>query len=205
MPPTPTGPANPRRLFLLAAGGGVLGACLLGAGLYLYASPDNDLRPSVGGSFRLLDGNGKIVTDADFRGKFMLVYFGYTFCPDVCPTTLSAIADAVARLGSVADKLAVIFITVDPKRDTPAVVKQYAEAFMPQFIGLTGTADAIADVAKKYGVYYSVHDSNAGNNLYTVDHTSIIYLMGPSGRFVAPIPGDASAEQIEKDLRSHLI
>src|SRR4029077_7237917 len=98
----------------------------------------------VGGPFTLRDGNGRTVTERDFRGKYMLVYFGYTFCPDVCPTTLNEMSEALDRLGPKADRVQPIFITVDPKRDTPAVVKQYVTAFTPRLIGLTGTPEQIA-------------------------------------------------------------
>ena len=122
-----------------------------------------------GGPFTLQDGDGRQVTDRDFRGKYMLVYFGYTFCPDACPTTLNEVADALDRLGAKADHIQAIFITVDPKRDTPTVVKQYAAAFSPRLIGLTGSPEQIAQVAKAYGVYYAETRTGPGPNDYAIE------------------------------------
>ena len=136
----------------------LLAVLLIGAGGFLWLSSggrDNPL--GIGGPFTLLDGNGQTVTDKDFRGKYMLVYFGYTFCPDVCPTTLNAVADAMDKLGPAGSSIQPLFITVDPKRDTPAVVKQYTAAFGPKIEGLTGTPEEIAEVAKEYRVYYAEH------------------------------------------------
>jgi protein SCO1/2 len=131
----------------------------------------------------------------------MLVYFGYTYCPDVCPTTLNAVADAMDKLGSAAAKVRPVFITVDPKRDTPAVIKQYAAAFTPSLIGLTGTPEEIAKVAKEYRVYYAEHRTGPGPDDYTMDHSSILYLVGPDGRFIAPIAADKSGEEIATSLK----
>jgi protein SCO1 len=175
---------------------------LIGAGGFLWLSSggrDNPL--GIGGPFTLLDGNGQTVTDKDFRGKYMLVYFGYTFCPDVCPTTLNAVADAMDKLGPAASRIQPLFITVDPKRDTPAVVKQYAAAFGPKIEGLTGTPEEIAEVAKEYRVYYAEHRTGSGPNDYSMDHSSVLYLMGPNGDFVAPVRADQSGEEIAVNLK----
>jgi len=183
---------------LYAIIGILVAVLLLGAGVFVCLSGGP---PSLlGGQFTLEDGTGKQVSDRDFRGKYMLVYFGYTFCPDVCPTTLNEVADAMDRLGAKADRLQPIFITVDPKRDTPAVVKEYAAAFSPRLIGLTGTPEQIAKVAKEYRVYYAEHRTGPGPNDYSMDHSSILYLMGPDGRFVAPIRSDEGGEELAKDL-----
>ena len=130
----------------------------------------------------------------------MLVYFGYTYCPDVCPTTLNAVADALDRLGKKADDLQPLFITVDPRRDTPAVMKQYTAAFSPRLEGLTGTAAQIAAVAKEYHVYYAEHRTGPGPNDYSMDHSSILYLMGKDGTFIAPIRTDEGGKEIAADL-----
>ena len=151
---------------------------------------------AIGGPFSLTDGQGHTVTDRDLRGRYMLVYFGYTFCPDVCPTTLNAVADAMDKLGPKADRVQPVFITVDPKRDTPAVVKQYAAAFGSRIEGLTGTPEEIAKVAKEYRVYYAEHRTGPGPNDYTMDHSSILYLMGPDGRFIAPVRADQSGDEM---------
>ena len=171
---------------------------LLGAGVFVWLS--GGTASLLGGPFTLEDGNGKQVSDRDFRGKYMLVYFGYTFCPDVCPTTLNEVADALDRLGPKADRLQAIFITVDPRRDTAAVVKQYAAAFSPRLLGLTGTPEQIAKVAKEYRVYYAEHRTGPGPDDYSMDHSSILYLMGPDGKFIAPIRADEGGEEIATDL-----
>lgn len=172
---------------------------LLGTGTFLWLNGDTG-GPSVGGPFTLEDSSGHPVTDRDFRGKYMLVYFGYTYCPDVCPTTLNAVADALDRLGNKADGLQPLFITVDPRRDTPAVMKQYTASFSPRLLGLTGTDAQIAAVAKAYRVYYAEHRTGPGPNDYSMDHSSILYLMGPDGRFIAPIRTDETGQEIASDL-----
>lgn len=148
---------KPNRV-LYAMMGLLLAILLLGAGGFMWLSSSSEGGGlGIGGPFTLQDGSGKPVTDKDFRGKYMLVYFGYTFCPDVCPTTLNAVADAMDKLGPAASRIQPLFITVDPKRDTPTVVKQYAAAFGPSIEGLTGTPEEIAAVAKEYRVYYAEH------------------------------------------------
>jgi cytochrome oxidase Cu insertion factor (SCO1/SenC/PrrC family) len=172
---------------------------LLGAGGFVWLTRGSTAS-LVGGSFTLEDGDGKQVAARDFRGKYMLIYFGYTFCPDVCPTTLTEMGNAVDRLGPKADSLQPIFITVDPKRDTPAVVKQYAAAFSPRLIGLTGSPEQIAQVAKEYRVYYAEHRTGPGPGDYAMDHSSILYLMGPDGAFIAPIRADETGAEMAADI-----
>ena len=130
----------------------------------------------------------------------MLIYFGYTYCPDVCPTTLNAVADAMDKLGAKADRIQPLFVTIDPKRDKPAVVKQYAAAFGTRVVGLTGTDQQIAAVAKSYRVYYAEHRTGSGADDYTMDHSSVLYLMGPDGRFIAPIKADLAADALAAAL-----
>ncbi len=191
----------PRRPgFVYGAIGLVIAALIMGAGAFVWLNGAGTGSLLIGGPFTLEDGNGKAVTDKDFRGKYMLVYFGYTFCPDVCPTTLNELADALDHLGAKAERLQPIFITVDPKRDTPEVVKQYAAAFSPRLIGLTGTSEEIAQVAKAYRVYYAEHRTGPGPNDYSMDHSSILYLMGPDGRFIAPIRTDESSSEMAADI-----
>jgi len=191
------GPANPRRpgTFLYAVVGLLVAVLLLGTGGFLWLTGSTG-GPSIGGPFTLENSSGKTVTDQDFRGKYMLVYFGYTYCPDVCPTTLNAVAEAVDKLGPKAKDLRPIFITVDPQRDTPEVMKQYTAAFSPALIGLTGTPDQIASVAKEYRVYYAKHVTGPGPDDYSMDHSSIIYLVGPDGRFITAIRADASGDEM---------
>jgi len=171
---------------------------VIGGILWRGASSD---RTSIGGPFSLESGAGKIVTASDFRGKYMLVYFGYTFCPDICPTALSAMTAALQTLGPTREELAPIFITVDPKRDTPQVIRRYTTALSPNLIGLTGTPDEIAKVASEYRVYYAKHATGPGRDDYSMDHSSIIYLMGPDGKFIAPIPAEQSPAEMAADIR----
>jgi protein SCO1/2 len=173
---------------------------LLTAGGYLFLSGAQPAALTVGGPFSLIDGDGKPVTDQTWRGKYMLVYFGYTYCPDVCPTTLTNVATALDKLGSKANEIQPLFITVDPKRDTPAVVKQYAAAFSPRLIGLTGSPQQIAAAAKAYRVYYAEHRTGPGPNDYSMDHSSVLYLMGPDGRFIAPLRADQNGPEIAAAL-----
>ena len=158
---------------------------------------------AIGGPFTLTEGDGRQITDRDFRGKYLLVYFGYTSCPDVCPTTLNEVSSAMTKLGARAARVQPLFVTVDPRRDTPAVVEQYASSF-PPVIGLTGTTEQIAQVARAYRVTYAPQKVTFGSADYTVDHSSVLYPMGPDGRFVAPIPADADGTKIAADVSSHL-
>jgi protein SCO1 len=196
-----TGPSGGVRppSFIYGIIGLLVAVLLLATGAFVWLTRDGTAS-LVGGPFTLEDGNGKQVTDRDFRGKYLLVYFGYTFCPDVCPTTLTEAADALDRLGPKADRLQPLFITVDPKRDTPAVVKQYAAAFSPRLIGLTGSPEQIAQVAKEYRVYYAEHRTGPGPGDYTMDHSSILYLMGPDGRFIAPIRADETGAEMAAEI-----
>jgi protein SCO1/2 len=198
---TPPVPASGRpATFLYGTIGLFVAVLLLGAGAFVWLSGAGSNGSLLGGPFTLQDTSGMTVTDHDFRGKYMLVYFGYTFCPDVCPTTLNQVADALDRLGPKANALQAIFITVDPKRDTPPVMKQYVTAFSPRLIGLTGTPEQIAQVAKEYRVYYAEHRTGPGADDYSMDHSSILYLMGPDGKFIAPVRADASGEELASDL-----
>jgi cytochrome oxidase Cu insertion factor (SCO1/SenC/PrrC family) len=156
----------------------------------------------VGGPFRLIDQNGKSVSDADFRGRYMLIYFGYSFCPDVCPTTLGVMAQAMDKLGGEAHRVVPIFITIDPERDTPNVLTDYMKAFGPEFVGLTGSEAAIKDVEKKYRVYAAKKPLENGN--YGMDHSSVIYLMGPDGKLVSFHDEAISPDDLAKELRDKI-
>jgi len=195
----PPSQATRRPALIYGAIGLVAALLILGTGTFVWLT-QGGTASLVGGPFTLENGSGQLVTDRNFRGKYMLVYFGYTFCPDVCPTTLSEVADAMDKLGAKADRLQPIFISVDPKRDTPDVVKQYAAAFGPRLIGLTGTPEQIAAVAKEYRVYYAEHRTGPGPNDYSMDHSSVLYLMGPDGKFVAPIRPDENGTEMAADL-----
>ena len=195
-------PKTPGPRVLYATLGLLLAVMLLAAGGFMWLGGTGGNTPfAIGGPFALQDGDGKPVTDRAFRGKFMLVYFGYTFCPDVCPTTLSAVADAMERLGPAAARIQPLFISIDPKRDTPPLVKQYAAAFGPAVMGLTGTADQIAAVAKEYRVYYAENRTGPGPDDYSMDHSSVLYLMGPDGAFISPVRADQSGEEMAASLK----
>jgi len=153
----------------------------------------------IGGPFRLTDHTGKSVSDADFRGRYMLIYFGYSFCPDVCPTTLGVMSQALEKAGDKAGRVVPIFITIDPERDTPKVLADYMKAFGPAFVGLTGTAAQIQDVEKKYRVY-AVKKPLAGGN-YGMDHSSVLYLMGPDGKLISFYDEAISPDDLAKDLK----
>jgi protein SCO1 len=161
--------------------------------------------PPIGGPFALTDQDGAIRTDADFRGKLMLVYFGYTYCPDVCPTALLAMSQAIDALGPQADAVQPVFITVDPGRDTPQQMKLYAANFSPRLLALTGSAEDLAKAEKEYRVFaQKVTPQGADKDAYVMDHSSFIYLMGRDGKLVALIAPDAKAGDIEAALRKAL-
>jgi protein SCO1/2 len=170
----------------------------------VWSSADHGAQVSIGGPFTLVNGDGRTVTDQDFRGQWMLVYFGYTFCPDVCPTSLSVVAGALDKLGPAElDKITPVFITVDPARDTPAVMKDYASAFHPKMVGLTGSDEQVAAAMKAYKVY-AAKAKGGEPTAYTVDHSSILYLIGPDGRFVAHFPHGTGSDDLAAALKKHL-
>ena len=157
---------------------------------------------AIGGPFRLIDQNGEPFSDTDLRGKSFLVFFGFTHCPDVCPTTLFDISEIMRNLGKDADRTAAVFITVDPERDTPEALKEYLSSFDPHVRGLSGDLANIAAVAKAYRVYYRKVPLEGGD--YTMDHTAIVYLMGKDGHFIAPFSLKRSPEVAAADLRKYL-
>ena len=200
----PTVRARPGPLPFVLAGLAAL-LIVLAAAIWVFGAPAPvQEAAAIGGPFTLTDGAGKTVTDRTFRGKYLLVYFGYTFCPDVCPTTLNDVAQAVDKLGASADKLQPLFITVDPARDTPEVIRQYTAAFSPRLDGLTGTAGQIAAVAKEYRVYYAPHKTGPNPGDYTMDHSSILYVMDPAGRFLGVIRADEGPDALAADLKKYV-
>ncbi|WP_448188724.1 SCO family protein [Azospirillum sp. sgz301742] len=158
---------------------------------------------SVGGPFQLTDHTGKAVSDADYRGKHLLIYFGYTFCPDVCPTELSTMAAALDALGPTAERVQPLFITIDPERDTVAHLAEYVALFHPRLVGLTGTPEQIRAVAREYRVYAAKAPGSGGEG-YLMDHSSFIYLMGPDGKFVAVFPGGTGPEKMAGDIKKRI-
>jgi len=153
----------------------------------------------VGGPFTLTSQTGKRVSDADFRGQYMLVVFGYTYCPDVCPAELQVMSAALDEMGQKAERVQPVFITIDPERDTVAALKDYMTHFHPRFVALTGTPEEIAAVAKAYRVYYA-RAKGGGETDYLMDHTSIIYLMGPDGAFVKHFPYGTDAKALAEGI-----
>ena len=161
-------------------------------------------RVTTGGRFILKSHTGKIVTDQDFGGKFMLVYFGYTYCPDICPTSLQTVTLALEKIADQAKYFQPLFITVDPERDTPRVMAEYVSSFYPGMIGLTGTKAVIDSVTKKYRVKFAkVVEKNAKDkdNDYMVDHTASVFLMGFDGRYLARFPYNTTADQMAAKLK----
>lgn len=169
--------------------------------LMLNGAPEETSASSVaiGGPFTLIATDGKTVTDQTYRGKWLLIYFGYTFCPDACPTALNNIGVALEKLGPEANKFQPIFITVDPKRDTIQVMGDYLKSFDPRIVGLTGSQAQTDSVAKAYRVY--VAPQRSGGDDYPVDHSAYIYLMDQRGKFVNVIAGDMPGEQMADKLR----
>ena len=157
---------------------------------------------AVGGPFSLTDQNGRRVTEADFRGKPVLVFFGFTNCPDVCPTALFEMSEVLRRLGPDAEKVNAIFISVDPARDTPEKLKDYLQSFHDRISALTGSQADIDAVTKAYKAYAKRVPLEGGN--YTMDHSAIVYLMDKNGRFVAPFNLKRPADEAAADLRRYL-
>jgi len=161
---------------------------------------------AIGGPFILQNGHGQLVRDSDFRGRWMLVYFGYTYCPDVCPTTLATLAHALAALPKgKADKVVPLFISIDPERDTPALIGDYVAAFSPALVGLTGTPEQVALAAKAYKVFFrKVPDKDNNPQAYTMDHSGVLYLMNPEGRFVTVYDYSVTVAALARDLGQRL-
>jgi protein SCO1 len=186
----------------------LLAAFLAGLVLFLGAifavtglSP-NPHAAAIGGPFRLVDQNGKPFTNQDMKGKPYLVFFGYTHCPDICPTTLFEMSQLMRKLGPDADRAGALFITVDPARDTPAVLKDYLASFDPHLRGLSGDQAAIDQAIRDYRVYAKKVPLQGGD--YTMDHTAMVYLMDKDGQFVAPFLLDRSADAEAAEFRRYL-
>lgn len=160
-------------------------------------------REPVGGPFALTDHNGTLRADADFRGTVLIVYFGFTYCPDICPTDLQNIGLAIDALGPLSGKVQPLFITLDPARDTAAHLKDYVPLFHPRLIGLTGDAAAIRNAADAYKVYYARAPNLRGDD-YTIDHTAFIYLVGADGNYLGFLPPNSDAGRIAAAVRPYL-
>ena len=158
----------------------------------------------VGGPFTLVDHDGRRVRDDDFRGRAMLVFFGFTHCPDVCPTALARMSEVLDALGPDADAVRALFVSVDPRRDTPALLKDHVLHFSPRILGLTGSEAEIAAIARAYRVYYRVVGDPATNPNYLVDHSGFVYVMDRAGRFVGTFNPDAPVEGATRLIRRAL-
>lgn len=159
---------------------------------------------NVGGPFTLVDQTGREVTDQDFRGRYMLIYFGYSFCPDVCPTELQIMSQALDALGPAAKQVQPVFVTVDPERDTVETLADYVKHFRPDLVGLTGSAEQIAKVTTAYKVYAARNPTPSDPENYSVSHSSMTYLMDPKGKFVTVFPYGTQPGEMAQGIRTHL-
>jgi cytochrome oxidase Cu insertion factor (SCO1/SenC/PrrC family) len=194
-------PNRSRLVFALAV---VLVALATGAAaLFLQTKRDSGSGTAlVGGPFSLTDQYGRRVTEKDFAGKYMLVFFGYTSCPDICPAGLQVMTSALEEMGAEAGDITPVFITIDPARDTQALIKEYAANFHPRLVALTGTDAEIAAAAKAYRIYYAKPKGEDGKAGYLMDHSTITYLMNPDGSFATHIAYGTSAADMAAKIRS---
>jgi cytochrome oxidase Cu insertion factor (SCO1/SenC/PrrC family) len=155
----------------------------------------------VGGPFSLVDHTGKRVTEQDFNGRYMLVLFGFTHCPDICPSGLQVMSAALDQLGNKANRVVPVLVAVDHERDTPEQLAQYVPSFHPRLVGLTGTKDEIATAARAYRVYYKKVEDPKSSAGFTYDHSALIYLMGPDGKYVAHFNHGAGPDAIASRLK----
>lgn len=205
----PPSRAAQRGLAILAGGALLLLVGIGGAMLWLKPSeqslgPTLPVGVAIGGPFSLTDETGAAVTEATFRGRHMLIFFGFTYCPDVCPTELAKVAATLDLLGDDAARIAPIFISVDPDRDQPEQLAQYTDLFHPAIIGLTGTEAEIAAAARAFRVYYNKVRTGPEPSAYTMDHSAFIYLMGPDGAFRQFFSPQATPEQMAATIRRFL-
>lgn len=196
----------PSRRSLIFAIGAVLVALSVG-GAALFIGSDGRLGPIgsgkalVGGPFELTNQDGKRVKSSDFAGKYMLVVFGYTYCPDICPSELQVVSAALDEIGPSADRIQPVFVTVDPTRDTPQVMKDYVANFHPGFVGLTGSEEDISAIAKAYRVYYRKAEQADPSIPYLMDHTTLVYLMGPNGEYLTHFAYGTNVASLADGLR----
>lgn len=195
-------PSRGRVIFALSA---LVVALVIGAGALLFTRGGVESVSSgtalIGGPFELTDQNGKRVTDQSFRGKYMLVFFGYTYCPDICPGTLQVVSAALDKLGTAGDEIIPVFVTIDPARDTPEVVRDYAKSFHPRLVALTGSEAEIDKAARAYRVYYAKAKSTEGEKDYLMDHGTFLYLMDKDGKFLKHFGVTTNPEELANGLR----
>jgi protein SCO1/2 len=200
-----------RRLLIVILAGFLVGALGGAAALIVTSSAQGPKVETtgtalIGGPFTLVDQNGKTVTDRDFRGKYMLIFFGFTHCPDICPAELQVMSAALDALGSKADEVVPVFVTLDPERDTSEVVGTYVKNFGKNFVGLTGSPSAIANAAKDYRVTYSKFEYNGKdvNYRYSIDHSALVYLMDKDGQYLTHFTYGTPASKMTETMRSYL-
>ncbi|MBL6929845.1 MAG: SCO family protein [Rhodospirillales bacterium] len=170
----------------------------------MFVGGENNVA-DIGGPFTLVDHTGKTVTNADFHGNLSLVYFGYTYCPDVCPTALSGIAESLETLADGADQITPIFITIDPERDTPEAMADYVEVFHPRLVGLSGSVDQVTAAARAYRVFFAkVQEKDSDPEDYLMDHSAYTYLMDRQGKFLMHFPHGADPVQMAQDIAQYL-
>ena len=182
----------------------LLAATLVGtvtAGYFIWQAKDGEV--DVGGPFNLIDQTGKQVTEKTYAGTWQIVFFGYTYCPDICPTNLATVTTALDELGPLAEKVSPIFITIDPQRDTPEQLAGYHEYFHPSFSMLTGTQEEIAKVAREFRVYYAKAEDDGAAD-YLMDHSSITYLLNPEGKYVTHFNHGIDPDKMAETLRGYI-
>ena len=204
---TPAKRAN-RFLLVLAAAAIAIVTVGLTAILTRIGSASGDSRSSgavtIGGPFSLVDQTGARVTDQTYAGRYRLIYFGYTFCPDACPTELQVMAQAMDDLGADTAKVQPIFVTIDPARDTPQQLAAYVPQFDKRLVGLTGSAEQIAAIAREYKVYYAKAETAGAPDAYAMNHSSFVYLMDPAGKFLTVFSSDDDASKIAASIRHYM-
>jgi protein SCO1/2 len=197
------------RLSSFIVAGFVIGA-LTAATVFVFTAPrggqpiETSGTALIGGPFSLVGEGGKTVTDQDFRGRHMLVFFGFTHCPDICPAELQVIGQALDRLGGKGQKVVPVFITLDPERDTPEVVDRYVKSFGQNFVGLSGSPETIAAAAKAYRVAYTKVENKESPKDYTIDHSALAYLMGPDGKYLTHLAYGTDPEKMAEKLGQYL-
>ena len=197
------------RLLLIIVAGFLIGAIAGAAVLVLTGSFSGPTvatsgKALIGGPFTLVDQHGNTVTDQDFRGRFMLVFFGFTHCPDICPAQLQVMSASLDALGPDGAEVVPIFVTLDPERDTPAIMGDYVKNFGARFVGLTGSPDAIAAAAKGYRIAYSKFQEDPTKSDYSIDHSALVYLMGKDGEYVTHFAYGTPAAKMTETLRRYL-
>lgn len=171
--------------------------------LYMRYVQEDGGTAQIGGPFELVDQDARPVTEADFKGKFLLIYFGYTYCPDACPTALGVMAAAIGKLDVAGERVTPMLISIDPARDTPQALKDYVGNFHPRMVGLTGTPEQVAKAAKAYRVYFQKASGATGPD-YLMDHSNLIYLMDADGKFLTFFGPQATPDEVAEALRRYL-